>query len=139
MNTVFRRTFYTYEKASYKAYIKIIGRRGFIFSHDYIICSLNKPAIHMNDMGVFILSISKYCSNSLKELEEIKNSGELITIEFEQDVIGLPTKGQTFGPDYLTSFKRDTSAQIDTSNIQAQRDISTEEFLADFYKVRKNN
>ncbi len=111
---IHKRSFWKISELSSNVYIKSVGERGAIFTHNNVACSLTKFMV--NDMpndaasnqilNSYNLSLDKYKPENTDYFIDMMNSGKPINITVESHILGNPMKGFTLNPHYLKKVSK---------------------------------
>jgi hypothetical protein len=109
-NKVIKRTFWSISKGNMTGYIEGLHNTGFIFKHDEIF--FRKTSSNLANGEEYIMSLEKMNSrttvitNNIYEINQLIRSKKPVVINYEQNIIGLPTKGNIFDPIYISSINK---------------------------------
>jgi len=97
-----KRNFWKIEEQAMSVHVRGIGKRGLIFSHHDVMCSVNKFGVDSEDVtNSFHLSLEKYCVNDYAYFRKCMENDEKIVIKMERHLVGVPWIGHTCFPYYL--------------------------------------
>ena len=96
-----KRNFWKIEEHALSVHVRGIGKKGILFSHHNVICTIDNEEINCNEMNSFHISLDKHSVNDYFYFRKCMDSGEKIVIKIEKHMVGVPWLGNNFCPLYV--------------------------------------